>query len=62
MWVMLPRLEAEEELVARGVAVHPHLEPADQRSIYRSLRARLGLKPQKATKADLRGMKIRVKE
>lgn len=58
---MMPRLAAEEELVASMNALHPYLEPNDQRSRVRRLQAAAGyVRPVvKATYADL--MKIGIK-
>lgn len=64
LWVMLPRLQAEEQLFARSVEVHPHLDPGEQRAVVRDLQRASGSEPaaHKATHADLRAIGIKVKE
>jgi hypothetical protein len=60
----MPRLKAEEELMARAAASHPFLEARDRKQIVRSLEEASGtVQPvQKATHADLRSIGITVKE
>lgn len=61
-WVMLPRLQAEEALAARGAAIYPFLETAEQRSRVRELEQQAGTAepPRKPTRADLQGIGIQV--
>jgi hypothetical protein len=58
---MLPRLAAEEELLARAAASHPHLEGKDQsRHIARLAQAAGVAEPaRKPSRADLASIGIR---
>lgn len=59
---MMPRLAAEEELLARAAAVHPYLDAKDQRSHIARLSKAAGIDeaPRKATKADIASLGIKV--
>jgi len=58
----MPRLAAEEELLARAAAVHPYLDAQDQRRHIARLSKAAGLDeaPRKATKADIASLGIKV--
>jgi hypothetical protein len=60
----MPKLKAEEELLARAAAAHPHLKPEDQRAQFSRLLSAIGRDQpvKKATYADLRSIGIKVKE
>lgn len=59
---MMPRLAAEEELLARAAAVHPHLETKDQQSHITRLSRAAGIDeaPRKASRADIASLGIKV--
>ncbi len=58
----MPKLMAEEELAARSAAVHPFLEPSDQRKMIDRLTKVTGVveAPRKPTREDIAGLGIKV--
>jgi hypothetical protein len=53
---------AEEDLLARAAAVHPHLAADDQRAVISRLTSQAGVTeaPRKPTKADLASIGLKV--